>query len=492
MCGIVGVFGNLFEGDKKAFRDMLLMDVVRGQDSTGVLNIPCSQAVYPKIYKEVGHPINLWDDYVATKANQDAFDRRGIFRGQSKGLLGHNRAATVGSVTVKNAHPFNFDHIYGVHNGSLWSTFGLEGDKVHDVDSMCIFDHIAAKGIDDAWKEIWGAVALVWWDEKERLLNFIRNDERPLWKATARGGTVLYIASEPWMIIAATSRHKVPFDKDSLEEIPVNTLHSYSVNVTKVTQEEVRELKNGRSRVAGFGVSTYQSTTHTANRPASNLKTGGTSSSNTQTPPRPTKLNSIINSGWTEGLKKLDKEDKDTVVALRFAIEAIDNNKKEWKHSILAHDEYNQKYYLYPSRLGTYRDWDAKIKEANKNDKTIHVRLNTRPRYEGEPGSDNFVVKVSADRLELVKEVKHKTTPRQIPEVTKGYEDVELFPIYNGIKVKEEGFMKSLKDAGGCCCNCGTVFELKDAESITWLDRHTITCDECKDDPQMAFATGGI
>ena len=94
MCGIVAVFGDISIKVEQAFKQMLIMDSVRGLDSTGVAVIDRNGDV--SVIKEVGNPFYLLDS--------DLFDK--AMRGSHKGLIGHNRAATTGKILRKNAHPF--------------------------------------------------------------------------------------------------------------------------------------------------------------------------------------------------------------------------------------------------------------------------------------------------------------------------------------------------------------------------------------------------
>ena len=156
MCGIVGVFGNLNAKNCKAFRDMLLMDTLRGEDSTGVVAIPFSHSKQdPIIEKDLGLPPNLWE----TTAKSKIFGKRGVPKATFRGLIGHNRAATIGNICVNNAHPFQFDHVYGVHNGTLRYYYDLDGYTELETDSMALYNHISNNGIKDTWKNFTGAAA---------------------------------------------------------------------------------------------------------------------------------------------------------------------------------------------------------------------------------------------------------------------------------------------------------------------------------------------
>ena len=206
MCGLVGVAGLLTPALNKAFRDLLIIDVLRGSDATGMVVVP--EKSDPIIYKEVGTPEHLF-----YKMPTKSCDYRGVISTKNLALIGHNRAATLGELTAENAHPFQFDHIYGAHNGTLRDWWDLKNYKEHDVDSKAIFDHISSYGLDDCWANFHGAAALTYWDDNEGTVNFIRNNERPLFYAYTEYRNSIIWASESWMIRAAAHRNKITLFK---------------------------------------------------------------------------------------------------------------------------------------------------------------------------------------------------------------------------------------------------------------------------------------
>lgn len=78
-------------------------------------------------------------------------------------LMAHTRSATVGEVTVRNAHPFQVGNIIGAHNGCIYNHDELNkrlGRKC-EVDSQHIFHHLS-EGKD--FKDIEGGGAIEWLD----------------------------------------------------------------------------------------------------------------------------------------------------------------------------------------------------------------------------------------------------------------------------------------------------------------------------------------
>lgn len=228
MCGIVGMAGDLEFGDRQVFRDLLDVCQVRGRDSTGVININRQKAY--GYFKSVGPPTYM-------------FDRRGyedtIETGTHAAFIGHCRHKTSGAVNVANAHPFEFEEqgIIGVHNGTLRNYHHLDGHTHQKVDSEVLYNHLAQNGPEETFNNIEGAWACVWWNDQNETLNFIRNDERPLWFCWSENRRKMYWASSVWMLQAIeydgrrVKMWKGP--KDDYEgkyiQLPVDTLWSFNL-----------------------------------------------------------------------------------------------------------------------------------------------------------------------------------------------------------------------------------------------------------------------
>lgn len=203
MCGIVAVVSAYSNGFSTAeadmFRDLLFMDTLRGVDSTGVFGVDNRGNV--QIHKEATSA--PW--FLSTDEYKE-FSRDIIFRG--KIAVGHNRAATRGIVNDKNAHPFCIDDkLVLVQNG----TFYGDHKHIHDteVDTEAIAHLLAREpDIEKALRQVNAAYAFIWYEVQSRKLNFLRNDDRPLYTArTADGGVVF--ASEGHMIATAAARRNI-------------------------------------------------------------------------------------------------------------------------------------------------------------------------------------------------------------------------------------------------------------------------------------------
>lgn len=173
MCGIVGMinYGKSYQTKaREIMMQLLLLDVVRGKESTGIFKAKEKEVDWRK----------------AAVPSWEFFQLEGVdpfFNGLGDWpfIVGHNRWATRGKVTNDNAHPFEEGKICLVHNGTLSSVYQLPDHAKFDVDSNLIAHAINKIGIEETTKKMNGAYALAWYDSKRKNLNLLRNDERPMW-----------------------------------------------------------------------------------------------------------------------------------------------------------------------------------------------------------------------------------------------------------------------------------------------------------------------
>ena len=255
MCGLAGVAGNTSMKTRDAFLDLLLVTQLRGRDATGIFTV--NNRDKTAVCKEVGPPDNLFD--------RKSFDE--ALRGVPKIMAGHCRAKTIGDNNRINAHPYDFDNLVGMHNGTLRGYHNMEGYDYKRTDSHALYHNIDRFGIDETILKLDsdGAYALVWWDKVDNRLNFLRNDKRPLWFAWTKDKTAVFWCSEPWMF-SSVARHVDLWDgKDEGKEpvspytqLPPNNLWSFSINgFTKpgekhLTFHQPRELKPEEREPVGF------------------------------------------------------------------------------------------------------------------------------------------------------------------------------------------------------------------------------------------------
>lgn len=196
ICGHIGIAGKLEARDEKLMKRLFIQDYFRGPDSTGFATLLLTGQA--KISKVSSHPIDLFQ----MKSFTDLLSAY-----KSSVFLGHNRYATKGLVNSYNAHPYEFDHIVGAHNGTLekssWDALHKNLGTEYPVDSMAIIAHLAKFGVEATVKLLQGAWSLVWIDTSTKTLNFLRNSERPMWLCYSEDVKKVFWASEHPMIRAA-------------------------------------------------------------------------------------------------------------------------------------------------------------------------------------------------------------------------------------------------------------------------------------------------
>ncbi len=234
MCGIIGGAGRIYKPGEDMVMQLLMLDTQRGPHSTGLMSVDKIHGQAQTV-KCVGTP---WD-----LVEVPAFDK--LWKRSHKVLLGHNRWATRGKITARNAHPFTHGHITGVHNGTLRDQKLLTNHKNFEVDSDNIFHDINANGAEETIKTLDGAYCLVWFNGKEQTINFIRNHERTMYIAKSKDGFSMYWASEQWMLNVAAMKSRVDIEPPYL--LPINLLTSF-----KVTGQDVIPAEDSGKVVEGY------------------------------------------------------------------------------------------------------------------------------------------------------------------------------------------------------------------------------------------------
>lgn len=235
MCGHVGMAGDVYSADLEIFRQLLWVDALRGFHGTGAAVVSSSGKV--TVTKVQGSTMRLFCEADFHKS-LSCTDR--VF-------IGHNRHATVGGHEPSNSHPFEFSHVVGAHNGTL---NGRSKNKLHDfdqfgTDSEALYHNINEFGVEEVIPEIEGAWALVWYNKAEHSLNFIRNNQRPLHYCFNEKGTMIYWASEAWMLKGIIEKNNVKIGDSGVLSLKPDTWVRFEVprGNKAFTLPDVTELK---------------------------------------------------------------------------------------------------------------------------------------------------------------------------------------------------------------------------------------------------------
>lgn len=271
MCGIVGMAGRLDYKHITAFKDMLIVNQLRGRDSTGVVRV--NNTGGDRWIKRVGPPEYL----IETKQYDKEFDVHG-----AKVLIGHGRAKTVGEAIHRNAHPFDHGDIVGVHNGTLRNWHNMERYRDFDVDSDWLYWHISEYGLRETISQLDnnGAWALVYWNRADGTVNFIRNAERPLYFAHSEDNKVMFWASEPWYFSTLTRKGiTLAKDKDgnSCYPLPIETHLSFKINGNATEPKDIFTLtatKDIKGEVRSYSGNAHTSHGWTGSS-GNHVRTGG-------------------------------------------------------------------------------------------------------------------------------------------------------------------------------------------------------------------------
>lgn len=245
MCGLVGLYARHSTSDNhvKLLNQLLWLDQMRGEHATGIAKVDLAKNTVA-VHKAAVSAT----DFLAQQETKDFFSKD-----RGRVWIGHNRFATMGDKTDNNnAHPFTYKHITMAHNGTVdrWTLKNLDGFDECKVDSEMVCRTIAEKGAQEAvTKYLSGAFALVWYDSEERSLNFIRNEQRPLYLATLSDNTLVWASDDAYLDFVITGNLKQPlnFNKEGAPtQLPPNVLFTWKFNANGVlvdTKPTAKQMK---------------------------------------------------------------------------------------------------------------------------------------------------------------------------------------------------------------------------------------------------------
>jgi hypothetical protein len=193
MCGIVGAMSAwLGNAEKERVKELLTVSNLRGFQGAGTIVTDNKGDV--TTFKTTDTGTHL--------AHDPAFNERLYHTKPLQNvacIIGHTRWPTKGAVTLEATHPHEFEHIVGVHNGTIDEINGKYIGKDQS-DSFELFKSFAINGVRETIQKTRGDYCLVWVDMEAKTINFLRNEKRPLYLAVMKTGGVMYWASERGML----------------------------------------------------------------------------------------------------------------------------------------------------------------------------------------------------------------------------------------------------------------------------------------------------
>ena len=242
MCGIVGMVVKSKTGfikqQEDCFYQMLYADVVRGNDSTGVIGVEQDSTFH--IAKEA-----ISAEWFIGQLDNDPISSA-MWR-DGKAYIGHNRKSTIGKTTDVNAHPFVVnDEFAMVHNGTLYNHKAL-ADTTVDSEALAIHLHKAfekdnyVEDLNEALGKVSGAYALSIYDQRTHMVRILRNKERPL--CYVETSNAWYFASEGGMLYWILTRNGYNHKDIDIKVVPEHTLISFDLANNKLIEEVLTPKK---------------------------------------------------------------------------------------------------------------------------------------------------------------------------------------------------------------------------------------------------------
>jgi predicted glutamine amidotransferase len=375
MCGLVGVAGNLYLKDINAFKELLIVNQIRGFDSTGI-------GVVNKQGDMLAYKLAIAPAELLQFKNVDA-----RLNSNAKVLMGHNRAATRGKVNTVNAHPFIVGDTMGAHNGTLeWGCLNgvnrLAPNLVGDTDSERLVHEIDNTTIHEAIAKAEGAWALTIYDKNTETINLVRNDKRPLFYAKSKDGDTMWWASEAYMLRWILDRNNIDFE-NKVYQLPVDVIFTWTVPNDK----EVFAARPTRREAKGKSVQNFPVVHQHHRPPAGGTPVGVTKPGHNFRDPAGSATNAGSDSSvpttaatgqvikptplTKPGFKSFRRPD---AVYTQLEIAALVNESihgAQWDIYGLAYDDFDDGVYHNPFNPVThYEHWDQyedKWKEAQKH-----------------------------------------------------------------------------------------------------------------------------
>lgn len=455
MCGIVGIISNKGYANvnerKKLFQQMLFVDALRGEHSTGMFLVD-KKGVEVDYVKRAMHATDFLELPAVNKLINDLGSRTFV--------VGHNRFATQGKINNINAHPFVHGKITGVHNGGVQKS-SLDKGHNFEVDSDALIYNLATRGVEETLAKVEGAFCLVWHDAGDKCLHIIRNNHRPMAFAFDDKGNQVYFASESGMLKFLLDRNNIDYDRIEEAEVGIEYIFSadnptqpqtirrelYRPKVTYVGSYIPRNWKDKLNQTATSDKSISRQEAHSRKLHGFGLRVGDRIRFYTCEFNR---YSAGTEKGWIEGVAEFDPYPR-----------------------VLVHSFSDRNWHKYEDCLveGTV----VGVNDTNPDDVALLVR------------SDSLIVQTRFKKAEQESEEKSAKILR-LPDRSK--EEKEEEKSYEGPnrKLYTEKEFRALIQSG--CIDCSQPLTFRDAASMGWTTGGDPLCPDCRDRHRSAGSMG--
>ncbi len=272
MCGLSGVLSTtISDGEFDKFCQLFNVSSLRGEHSSGLFSVKELSEKKKKPSYSVRFMKGVGSSRWFTEHNWKGIKEHVHDSSDTVLVAGHCRHATRGSVSSANAHPFNFSNLIGMHNGTLMDNIGPKVPKNNgkknkngmedtETDSESFYRYLNDHTIEEALAELKpysDAYAFVWYDKRDKTLNFLRNNKRPLWFGQTNNNTLYWASEKEFLQFILNRNYGSGYSNNltKLAEIPADTLISFDVTAASPVQAcTVRKIEvKHKTNYGGMG-----------------------------------------------------------------------------------------------------------------------------------------------------------------------------------------------------------------------------------------------
>ena len=216
MCGICGA---ITQPNPNIIKSLMIANERRGDKSTGIA------------YR-IGEQTSVFKDVLPSSKFVKRIPDAKI--NSANLVICHTRMPSVGlTVSKKNAHPFRYNNVVGVHNGTVSNHADIKHSG--EVDSQAIFHLLSLKknNFVEVFPELQGSMAVAWVVDNDPNLYLLRHIS-PLF--IAKSQNTLYFNSEELVLQSSLAGAGIDVEIDEVDEDMVYTITpSLEITKTKVS-----------------------------------------------------------------------------------------------------------------------------------------------------------------------------------------------------------------------------------------------------------------